>query len=57
MDLIDDPTPGSNTPEFTVSEIAGTVKKLVETDLGWVRVKGEVCLVVLARSGLLYFDL
>ena len=57
MDLIDDPTPGSNTPEITVSEIAGTVKKLVETELGWVRVKGEVGRVVLARSGHLYFDL
>lgn len=57
MDLIDDPTPGSNTPEFTVSEIAGTVKKLVETELGWVRVKGEVGRVLLARSGHLYFDL
>ncbi|MEO1195124.1 MAG: exodeoxyribonuclease VII large subunit [Pseudomonadota bacterium] len=57
MDLIDDPTPGSNTPEFTVSEIAGTVKKLVETELGWVRVKGEVGRVVHARSGHLYFDL
>lgn len=57
MDLIDDPMPGSNTPEFTVSEIAGTVKKLVETELGWVRVKGEVGRVVHARSGHLYFDL
>lgn len=57
MDLIDDPTPGSNTPEFTVSEIAGTVKKLVESELGWVRVKGEVGRVVHARSGHLYFDL
>ncbi|WP_370400939.1 exodeoxyribonuclease VII large subunit [Sulfitobacter sp. JB4-11] len=57
MDLLDDPAPGSNTPEFTVSEIAGTVKKLVEAELGWVRVKGEVGRVVQARSGHLYFDL
>jgi len=57
MDLIDDPAPGSNTPEFTVSEIAGTVKKLIEGELGWVRVRGEVGRVVLARSGHLYFDL
>ena len=41
MDLLDDPAPGSNTPEFTVSEIAGSVKKLVESELGWVRIRGE----------------
>ncbi|MEM6303551.1 MAG: exodeoxyribonuclease VII large subunit [Pseudomonadota bacterium] len=57
MDLLDDPAPGSNTPEFSVSEIAGSVKKLVEAELGWVRVKGEVGRVVRARSGHLYFDL
>ncbi len=57
MDLLDDPAPGSNTPEFTVGEIAGAVKKLIESELGWVRVRGEVGRVVLARSGHLYFDL
>lgn len=48
---------GDNTPEFTVSEIAGRVKRIVESELGWVRVRGEVGRVVLARSGHLYFDL
>ena len=48
---------GDNTPEFTVSEIAGRVKRLVESELGWVRVRGEVGRVVMARSGHLYFDL
>ncbi len=57
MDLIDDPKPGSNTPEFTVGEIAGAVKKLIEGELGFVRIRGEVGRVVLARSGHLYFDL
>lgn len=57
MDLIDDPAPGSNTPEYTVGEIASAVKKLIEAELGWVRVRGEVGRVVLARSGHLYFDL
>lgn len=57
MDLLDDAPPGSNTPEFTVSEIAGSVKKLIEGELGWVRIRGEVGRVVLARSGHLYFDL
>ncbi|WP_147125510.1 exodeoxyribonuclease VII large subunit [Shimia ponticola] len=57
MDLLDDPTPGSNTPEFSVGEIAGAVKRLIEGELGWVRVRGEVGRVVQARSGHLYFDL
>ncbi|MEP3845187.1 MAG: exodeoxyribonuclease VII large subunit [Paracoccaceae bacterium] len=57
MDLLDDPTPGSNAPEFSVSEIAGTVKKLIEGELGRVRIRGEVGRVTLARSGHLYFDL
>ncbi|MGJ8625607.1 MAG: exodeoxyribonuclease VII large subunit [Sulfitobacter sp.] len=57
MDLLDDPKSGSNTPEFTVSEIAGSVKRMIEAELGWVRIKGEVGRVVQARSGHLYFDL
>ena len=56
MDLFED-TPGDNAPEFTVSEIAGTVRRLIEGELSWVRVRGEVGRVVLARSGHLYFDL
>lgn len=48
---------GDNTPEFSVSEIAGTVRKLLEGEMGWVRVRGEVGRVVVARSGHLYFDL
>ncbi len=58
MDLFEDETPsGSNAPEFTVSEIAGKVRKLIEGELGWVRVRGEVGRVFRARSGHLYFDL
>ncbi|MEM7718811.1 MAG: exodeoxyribonuclease VII large subunit [Pseudomonadota bacterium] len=57
-DLFEDETPsGSNAPEFTVSEIAGQVRKLIEGELGWVRVRGEVGRVFRARSGHLYFDL
>ena len=33
MDLLDDPVPGSNTPEFSVSEIAGRVRKLIEGEV------------------------
>lgn len=56
MDLIDDPQPGKNAPEFTVSEISGAVKKTIEGAFGRVRVRGEVGRVMLARSGHLYFD-
>lgn len=56
MDLFEH-VEGDNTPEFSVSEIAGTVRKLLEAEMGWVRVRGEVGRVVLARSGHLYFDL
>ena len=50
MDLFED-TPGDNTPEFSVSEIAGTVRKLLENEMGWVRVKGEVGRVGLGAVG------
>ena len=56
MDLFED-TPGDNAPEFSVSEIASTVRRLVEGELSYVRVRGEVGRVTLARSGHLYFDL
>ncbi|NNJ69081.1 MAG: exodeoxyribonuclease VII large subunit [Boseongicola sp.] len=56
MDLFED-TPGDNAPEFTVSEIAGTVRRLIEGEMSYVRVRGEVGRVTLARSGHLYFDL
>ena len=56
MDLFEE-SPGDNAPEFSVSEIAGRVRRLIEGELSWVRVRGEVGRVVLARSGHLYFDL
>ena len=62
-DLIDDippgenPDQGGNAPEFTVSEIAGAVKRVIEGEFGRVRVRGEVGRVFKARSGHLYFDI
>ncbi len=57
-DLIDEPDdPGSNAPEFTVSEISGAVKKTLEGAFGRVRVRGEVGRVFKARSGHLYYDI
>ena len=43
-DLIDDDSPelGRNAPEFTVSELAGAVKRTVEQGFAHVRVRGEV---------------
>ncbi|HHL21986.1 MAG TPA: exodeoxyribonuclease VII large subunit [Aliiroseovarius sp.] len=56
MSLIDDDEPGRNTPEYTVTEISGAVKRTIEGTFGRVRVRGEVGRTMLARSGHLYFD-
>ncbi|MEL7153609.1 MAG: exodeoxyribonuclease VII large subunit, partial [Pseudomonadota bacterium] len=52
----DDPGPG-NTPEFSVSELSGAVKRMVEGEFGFVRVRGEVGRVSRPRSGHVYMDL
>ncbi len=59
MDLIDDetPAPAGNRPEFTVSEIAGAVKRVIEGEFGLIRVRGEVGRVSRPASGHLYFNL
>ena len=49
--------PGSNSPEMTVSELAGALKRTVEENYAFVRVRGELGRVVLAKSGHLYFDI
>ncbi|MEQ9261015.1 MAG: exodeoxyribonuclease VII large subunit [Roseovarius sp.] len=56
-DLIDDPSPGANAPEYTVSEVSGAVKRTLEDAFGRIRVKGEVGRVFRARSGHLYYDI
>ncbi|TMV09536.1 exodeoxyribonuclease VII large subunit [Ruegeria sediminis] len=56
-DLIDDPIPGQNMPEYTVSEISGEVKRTLEGSFGRIRVRGEVGRVFKARSGHLYYDI
>ena len=55
MDLLDDDT--GNTPEFSVSELSGAVKRTIEGEFGHVRVKGEVGRVSRPRSGHIYLDL
>ena len=59
MDLLDDsPDEGDgNTPEFSVSELSGAVKRVIEGEFGFVRVKGEVGRVSRPRSGHIYLDL
>ena len=47
----------SNAPEFTVSELAGNVKRTIEEAFGRVRVRGELGRVTIARSGHCYLDL
>lgn len=48
---------GGSLPELTVSELSGALKKTIETAFPFVRVRGELGRVTLAKSGHLYFDL
>jgi len=48
--------PISNTPEYTVSELAFSLKKTVEETFGHVRVRGELGRVTVAKSGHCYLD-
>jgi exodeoxyribonuclease VII large subunit len=60
MDLFEDPpatAPQGNQPEYSVSELAGAVKRVIEGEFGLVRVRGEVGRVSKPASGHLYFDL
>ena len=42
MDLIDDPAEGVNSPEFSVTELSGAIKRVIEGEFSHVRIKGEV---------------
>ncbi|MEP5089834.1 MAG: exodeoxyribonuclease VII large subunit, partial [Paracoccaceae bacterium] len=57
MDLIDDPAEGQNAPEFSVTELSGAIKRVIEGEFGHVRLKGEVGRVSRPRSGHIYLDL
>ena len=56
-DLIDDPVAGFNQPEFTVSEISGAIKRLIEGEFSHIRLKGEIGRVSYPRSGHVYLEL
>ncbi len=49
--------PPGNAPEYTVSELSGAVRRVIEGEFGLVRVRGEVGRVSKPASGHLYFDL
>ena len=56
--LIADPEPrAANVPEFSVSEISSAVKRAIERDFGFVRVRGELSGVKRHTSGHVYLDL
>ncbi len=57
MDLLEETAPQGNQPEYTVSELSGAVKRVIEGEFGLVRVRGEVGRVSRPASGHLYFDL
>ena len=57
MSLIDEPSEGMNVPEYSVSEISGAVKRVIESGFGHVRVRGELGRVTKHRSGHCYLDL
>ncbi len=46
----------SNTPEYSVSELAFSLKRSIEEQFGHVRVRGELGRVTIARSGHCYLD-
>lgn len=46
-----------NVREYTVSELAGAVKRIIEDEFGFVRVRGELGRVTQAGSGHVYLDL
>ncbi len=56
MDLFDDPAPGANSPEFTVTELSGAIKRVIEGEFAHVRIRGEVGRVSRPRSGHVYLD-
>jgi exodeoxyribonuclease VII large subunit len=57
MDNLFEDGPLDNTPEFSVSEISGAVKKAIEGGFSYVRVRGEVGRVSRPASGHIYMDL
>jgi exodeoxyribonuclease VII large subunit len=49
--------PGDNSPALTVGELAGSVKRLIESEFGQVRVRGEISGFKRHSSGHCYFSM
>src|SRR6202012_5994863 len=47
----------NNLPEFSVSELSGALKRMVEENFAFVRVCGEISGLKVPPSGHVYFDL
>ncbi|MEM7766254.1 MAG: exodeoxyribonuclease VII large subunit [Pseudomonadota bacterium] len=47
----------TNRPELSVSELADTLRRTIETNFDYVRVRGELGRVTIARSGHMYADI
>ena len=56
-DLFENQIQGINEPEFSVSEISNAIKRLIEEEFSYVRIRGEIGRVSLPRSGHSYLDL
>jgi exodeoxyribonuclease VII large subunit len=56
-DTLDSPTPVTNIPEYSVSEISAAVKRTLEGAFGRVRVRGEITELKRYSSGHIYFSL
>jgi exodeoxyribonuclease VII large subunit len=54
---MDAPAPLSNLPEFSVSDLAGAIKRALEGTFGRVRVRGEITELKRYPSGHIYFSL
>ncbi len=56
-DLLDDPREGENAPEFSVTELSGAIKRVIEGNFSHVRIRAEIGRVSMPRSGHVYLDL
>ena len=50
-------SPTTNAPDLTVSQLAASLKRTIETNYDHVRVRGELGRVTIARSGHMYADI
>ena len=56
-EIIENDLVGDNRPEYSVSEISGIVRGLIESEFEYVRIRGEIGRVSNPRSGHIYLDL